>query len=663
MLYYKKLFLLRLLPFWALFFFTCISCEKESISTKEEELVRILMQNKWIIKDVSFTEGQDYHAWLDIEHTALYFSSEESGVRYWVQKDYDTDLGNTTTKDYTFYTYTVKGNDIVLTFENKGTLKLTYQKNFLKDADGIIYTPQSLSSGDYEWLNSIKPAEGFCGKDLKYRFDKRTNKLEISGTGAMYDYTSNSRPWKDFAISEIKIHEGCTYIGVNAFINMKSLTTIHYLPESVKEIGDGAFANTLITSIDLPDDIERIGNAAFQSCTYLKNVYLDNCRKLEEIGESAFEGCPLKYTYFEMPENVRIVGRMAFLNSIFSKSFTLNEKIEEIGSWAFTQCDAGTLRIPNSMKKIASCAFTGSISKIYIGTGLQELGNTAFCVNSTGTMYVNLGNPLSVSGDIIDHASGWTLYVPKGSKTAYAKATGWKNFRSIVEDSSLESGNGIPEDDTPESYTGTIGGHEYIDLGLSVKWATCNVGATSPSDYGDYFVYGRKDASDGLPPYALCDAGSEMNNGEIKSICGTEYDMARSSWGTLWRLPSKNEMLELQGNCTFKQTKLNGISGCMVTSKINNQSIFFPYGGHFHCFYECNGFDFEQDYLGTSGEYWCGEFVFLDEDLGWTTNYGIFPFVGNFYKSDPVEIYYSKELRYLIYSHVYKLNVRAVTDK
>lgn len=121
--------------------------------------------------------------------------------------------------------------------------------------------------------------------------------------------------------------------------------------------------------------------------------------------------------------------------------------------------------------------------------------------------------------------------------------------------------------------------HEYVDLGLSVKWATCNVGATKPEEYGDYFAWGEttpKSTYD-WETYKYCngsfDSLTKYNN---SSIFGTEDykktleladDAARANWGGSWRMPTKAEQDELREKCTWTWTTQNGVKGCKVTSK------------------------------------------------------------------------------------------------
>ncbi len=141
--------------------------------------------------------------------------------------------------------------------------------------------------------------------------------------------------------------------------------------------------------------------------------------------------------------------------------------------------------------------------------------------------------------------------------------------------------------DTPT--TGTIAGHEYVDLGLpsGLKWATCNVGATTPEDYGDYYAWG------GISP--LSENGDEPIT-TIEDISGhPDHDAARANWGGTWRMPRKLEMDELINNCTWTSTTLNGVYGYKVTG-INGNHIFLPAAGYI-VYSSLRG-------IGSSGRYW-----------------------------------------------------------
>jgi hypothetical protein len=137
-----------------------------------------------------------------------------------------------------------------------------------------------------------------------------------------------------------------------------------------------------------------------------------------------------------------------------------------------------------------------------------------------------------------------------------------------------------------------IDGHRYVDLGLSVKWATCNVGADSPDDYGDYFAWGEtkpksiydwstykwcQDSSHTLTKYCTDSYFGTVDN---KTQLDLSDDAARVNWGGSWRMPTRDEWTELREKCTCTWTTQNGVKGYKVTSKTNGNSIFLPAAGY-----------------------------------------------------------------------------------
>lgn len=111
---------------------------------------------------------------------------------------------------------------------------------------------------------------------------------------------------------------------------------------------------------------------------------------------------------------------------------------------------------------------------------------------------------------------------------------------------------------------------EAVDLGLSVKWASWNVGASTPEEFGGR--YGWADPTGEKQTTELDDYPSATPPADI---CGTEYDIARAQWGDGWRLPSQAEFQELVDNCTWEWTEVNGVTGRRATAT-NGNSIFFP---------------------------------------------------------------------------------------
>ncbi|MBQ0020730.1 MAG: zinc finger-like domain-containing protein [Bacteroidales bacterium] len=144
---------------------------------------------------------------------------------------------------------------------------------------------------------------------------------------------------------------------------------------------------------------------------------------------------------------------------------------------------------------------------------------------------------------------------------------------------------------TTSNTTGKENGHEWVDLGLSVKWATMNVGATTASGYGEYYAWGETSSksnydwstykwstgnTDHLTKYCT---SSRYGTVDDKRTLTLDDDAAHVNWGGKWRIPTNTEIKELFRNSTWKWTTQNGIKGIIVTSKINGNSIFLPAAG------------------------------------------------------------------------------------
>ena len=138
--------------------------------------------------------------------------------------------------------------------------------------------------------------------------------------------------------------------------------------------------------------------------------------------------------------------------------------------------------------------------------------------------------------------------------------------------------------------SGSIDGHDYADLGLSVKWATMNVGATAPEEYGNYYAWGEIATKDtySWSNYTLANGSSttltkycyDENYGTVdnKTTLEVADDAATYNWGGNWRMPTIDEWQELIDNCTWTWTTLNGINGYEVKAT-NGNTIFLPAAG------------------------------------------------------------------------------------
>ncbi|MDE5773615.1 MAG: DUF1566 domain-containing protein, partial [Muribaculaceae bacterium] len=169
--------------------------------------------------------------------------------------------------------------------------------------------------------------------------------------------------------------------------------------------------------------------------------------------------------------------------------------------------------------------------------------------------------------------------------------TSAKNFINVLYKAII--GSEIPTPGPDPTLSNNINGHEYVDLGLpsGLKWATCNVGASSPTDYGDYFAWGE------IKPKSNYTVSTSITaNKSIGDFSGNvNYDAARANWGGTWRMPSDTEMRELVNKCTWVWTSKSGVKGCLVKGP-NGNEIFLPATGEFsgESLYNC----------GFEGNYW-----------------------------------------------------------
>ena len=175
--------------------------------------------------------------------------------------------------------------------------------------------------------------------------------------------------------------------------------------------------------------------------------------------------------------------------------------------------------------------------------------------------------------------SDLTLFVPKGTVHEYESAEVWKDFGTIIEVDTIV----LPQ---PEA----------VDLGLSVKWATFNVGASYHEQFGGYYAWGETELKSTYD-WTYNHDWSTYNNIHLDPT----DDVAHLKWGSNWRMPTIEEFTELFNNCTWIWTTQNGVKGFKVTSNIygyTDRSIFLPAAGYRD--------ETSLYYAGSYGFYWSG---------------------------------------------------------
>ena len=163
-----------------------------------------------------------------------------------------------------------------------------------------------------------------------------------------------------------------------------------------------------------------------------------------------------------------------------------------------------------------------------------------------------------------------------------------------------------------------------IDLGLpsGTKWSCCNIGATTPEQYGSYYAWGEtvEKTEYGAENYKYCTWEDKNGNGKYDlndgdplfqqigdDIAGTDYDVARVKWGETWKMPTLEQINELLRNCTWSWTPQNGINGVRIVGR-NRGTIFLPAAYYYR--------EDRMPKQGLSGFYWSSN-PYLDYDASY----------------------------------------------
>ena len=292
-------------------------------------------------------------------------------------------------------------------------------------ADNASYTLEIITQdfgGDLTWTYEGKEEENKykCGENLIWNLTEN-GKLVITGSGRMFDYSVADyqyAPWYEDrkTIVSIELDNNITYIGNYAFYACNKVTDENIvLPEKLEEIGEGAFKNCSIKSVDIPSMVTNVGKEAFAGSglnqvslpsnlqSLSERMFADshNLRKvifsegLREIGNSAFYCC-FELNSVVIPEGVTSIGNQAFgwcgpyktYGAYYScrnfKEVTLPSTLTTIGSSAFVCCHAlQSINIPKNITEIKDSTFRNcyELSSIIIPAGIKKIENGVFFDN------------------------------------------------------------------------------------------------------------------------------------------------------------------------------------------------------------------------------------------------------------------------------------------
>ncbi len=401
-------------------------------------------------------------------------------------------------------------------------------------------------------------------------------------------------------LSQVNIPDGVTCINAYTFSDCKGLDYIG-IPNSVTRIEENAFWGCGLKSVFIPDSVTSISDYSFSSCLSLlrfdgrfaseDGLYLTDSGKIIAvalgsvdgnvtipngvtiIGKSAFNNCN-SITGISLPNGVTTIETSAFRNCFNLSSVDLPTSLTTIEDTAFDSCwGLNSIAFPNSLTTIGNWSFHGcnSLTEVSLPKCITIVGERAFseCRN-LNRVCVLADNPPAGSEDVLLGSDNALIYVPALSVEAYKRAQYWETYADRIK----------PLTPLPEA----------VDLGLSVKWASFNLGASDPEGYGDYYAWGELACKDDIAAYTQSNY-KFYENGEYtkytvngKMALDSEDDAATVCLGDHWRMPSREEYVELfnTSKTSSKWTTMNGVVGWEITSKANGNSIFIPAGGQIH---------------------------------------------------------------------------------
>lgn len=514
--------------------------------------------------DYDITIPEDAKTWINIEGGTGTKGLETTSYQVFVDKNAVSD-----------------SRSAVITFQQKGGgLSGSVTINQDKINDAIVFADSKIKAALVEHFDTDKDGE------LSYR-----EAAAVTSIADVFEYEGNY-----YSFDEFQYFTGVTTVPYNFFRGCKqfcsiilppSLTVIEgssfygclalkslTIPDSVEEIGSFAFANCQnCTSINVPANVRSIGQNAYWSNNGLADVVLP--ASLTSIGTDAFAGSSI--TSVQIGANIESIPKNCFSGCTYLKTVVLSEGLKYIKEASFSYSGVESIVLPNSVEEIEYMAFASSpyLYNIEIGTGIKRLESNLFAYTRKLTLTCRATTPPDTHPDFLLNASNQgqlVIRVPSESVAAYKAATAWSAYSDRIR----AIGESKP---TPEA----------VDMGLSVRWASFNVGAEYPLDTGDMFAWGETEPKGefrletykwylpGIDWYTKYTYRGPENPGDNKLTLDLEDDAAHAYYGGKWRMPTVDEIRELANNTTSEKINVNGVTYLSLCSNKTGNTILLPY--------------------------------------------------------------------------------------
>ena len=293
--------------------------------------------------------------------------------------------------------------------------------------------PDMIDKSRFPYITDLKLTGELNGTDIRLIRTLAQENLQILDLSEARIVEGGASYYSNYRTSNDIIGSYMFYIPYNT-VNPCAISKIN-LPNSVTGIKEGAFKNcTRLTDINIPNSVKSIGGYAFRDCTSLTNINIPN--SVTSIGDGAFSSCT-SLTDINIPNSVTSIEWNTFILCTSLTNINIPNSVTSIGEQAFYNCTRLTdINIPNSVTSIERSTFYSctSLTNINIPNSVTSIGEQAFynCDNLK-SVYMNASTPPSVGDQAFHNISDLTIYIPRGSYTAYWLSY-WGNYNLVEYD-------------------------------------------------------------------------------------------------------------------------------------------------------------------------------------------------------------------------------------